>query len=1158
MTTPSPLSADPVFPTSADDAQGQFCDAFGGRYYRIDQIESLPPFFISVVSASDLWMFLSSTGSLTAGRRDSDGALFPFQTVDRIHDSAGLVGPMTALHVETESGSVLWEPFAPHTVRLHPVSRRLYKSIEGDRVWFEELNLSLGLVFRQGWATSDRHGFIRQCELENIGTAPVSVSLLDGLRNLLPAGILKRLQDTSSYLGDAYKTAELLQGSSLAVYSLAAAISDRPAPQEALTAAAVWSIGLPDATILLSDAQLPDFVAGKRLESEDYRRGLRCSYFLTSRRTLTPGNPVRWTLVADTQLTQAGIVERSRLAASADPSSDLGVAIAETSLGLRRLVGAADGCQAGGDEMVAVHHFSNTLFNVMRGGVFIDGHRLPSTDFAHFVGEHNRAVASRHQAFLRTLPDTILRSELMSRVRALGDPSLTRLATEYLPLTFSRRHGDPSRPWNRFSIRLRDEQGRVRVAYEGNWRDIFQNWEALCLSHPEFFEAVIAKFLNASTADGHNPYRVTQAGIEWEVPEPEDPWASIGYWGDHQVVYLLKLLEWSSRFQPDSLPAALRSAAFTYARVPYRIMDYTSMQRDPRNTITFDAAAHTAIMEQVDHDGSDARLVQQPGGGVLHVTLTEKLLVVALMRFSHFVPGGGIWMNTQRPEWNDANNALVGYGVSVVTLSYLRRFLVHLREVLLPALGEAPLPLSATVADLQRAVGIVLEAHRPSLARPDFTPESRRLLLDGLAGAGSAYRSHLYTTGLGEMTAVTPAELRALVGGMVTFVDHTLRSNRREDGLFHAYNQLEFTAVPAGLKLHRLPAMLEGQVAALSAGLLSPAETVSLLEALRSSALYRPDQTSYLLYPDRAFPRFLERNVIAPAAWASCPVLPEMLAQGETRLGMRDVTGHHRFHPDLVNADALETRLRLLSQDPRWTAALGRDAARVRELYEETFHHRAFTGRSGSMFGFEGLGCIYWHMVAKLLLAVQENLVAAEDAGTPEAARLKTLYYDVRAGLGFNKSPAEYGAFPTDPYSHTPGHSGAQQPGMTGQVKEEILTRLGELGVRIADGRIRFQPTFLRTVEFTRNPSVFRHVRPDGSESEFPLPPRSLAFTLCTTPVIYHVNQGPRRLRLTHADGSERFIEGDTLGCTDSGTVFSRNGDLNRIDVFLGADFRPL
>jgi hypothetical protein len=67
----------------------------------------------------------------------------------------------------------------------------------------------------------------------------------------------------------------------------------------------------------------------------------------------------------------------------------------------------------------------------------------------------------------------------------------------------------------------------------------------------------------------------------------------------------------------------------------------------------------------------------------------------------------------------------------------------------------------------------------------------------------------------------------------------------------------------------------------------------------------------------------------------------------------------------------------------------------------------------------------------------------------------------VRDGLGYRKSVAAYGAFPADPYSHTPGEGGAQQPGMTGQVKEEILTRGGELGLRIIDGRVRIQPVLL-------------------------------------------------------------------------------------------------
>lgn len=34
------------------------------------------------------------------------------------------------------------------------------------------------------------------------------------------------------------------------------------------------------------------------------------------------------------------------------------------------------------------------------------------------------------------------------------------------------------------------------------------------------------------------------------------------------------------------------------------------------------------------------------------------------------------------------------------------------------------------------------------------------------------------------------------------------------------------------------------------------------------------------------------------------------------------------------------------------------------------------------------------------------------------------LHYRVREGIGFNKTPAERGALPTDPCSHTPGHGG--------------------------------------------------------------------------------------------------------------------------------------
>jgi hypothetical protein len=76
----------------------------------------------------------------------------------------------------------------------------------------------------------------------------------------------------------------------------------------------------------------------------------------------------------------------------------------------------------------------------------------------------------------------------------------------------------------------------------------------------------------------------------------------------------------------------------------------------------------------VSHLGTDGKLVLDETGNVRHVTMMEKMLALLLAKLANFVPDGGIWMNTQRPEWNDANNALVGKGISVVTAAYLTRF----------------------------------------------------------------------------------------------------------------------------------------------------------------------------------------------------------------------------------------------------------------------------------------------------------------------------------------------------------------------------------------------------------------------------------------------------------------------------------------------------
>ena len=154
----------------------------------------------------------------------------------------------------------------------------------------------------------------------------------------------------------------------------------------------------------------------------------------------------------------------------------------------------------------------------MRGGVFSDNYTITKSLLNEHITKHNAHLADADLAIIGNLAEEFSYNELVA-ASAKGSADLQRICNEYLPLVFCRRHGDPSRPWNRFNIKTKDESGNPIVGFQGNWRDIFQNWEALAWSFPYYNNAFIYKFLNATTADGYNPYRITDNGIEWEEPD---------------------------------------------------------------------------------------------------------------------------------------------------------------------------------------------------------------------------------------------------------------------------------------------------------------------------------------------------------------------------------------------------------------------------------------------------------------------------------------------------------------------------------------------------------------------------------------------------------------------------------------------------------------
>ena len=300
-----------------------------------------------------------------------------------------------------------------------------------------------------------------------------------------------------------------------------------------------------------------------------------------------------------------------------------------------------------------------------------------------------------------------------------------------------------------------------------------------------------------------------------------------------------------------------------------------------------------------------------------------------------------------------------------------------------------------------------------------------------------------------------------------------------------------------------------------------------------------------MLYPSKELPSYLEKNLIPAELVAKSAWIQRELEAGRTRYVERDASGGVHFHPGFRNAAALRATL---EQDAAVDAA---DAHQLCEVYEAVFHHRAFTGRSGSMYKYEGLGCIYWHMVSKLLLASAEVLERATTEGADESlvARLCGCFRDIQDGIGVHKSPAQYGAFPIDAYSHTPGFLGVQQPGLTGQVKEDVITRFRELGVRVEAGELSFEPRLLRRDELLEEAMTWRYSA-GGEVGSEPLPAGSLAFTLCGVPVVYRRATAPR-IHVLDEHGAETVLEGTRLGLELSQALFRRESCVSKLLVDL-------
>ncbi|MCR5764215.1 MAG: hypothetical protein K6G00_12620 [Treponema sp.] len=1133
---------------------GFFTELNGKNVYKIENYGSMDNFFMTITSSSDIWNFCWSQGGITAGRIDSNHSIFPYYTADKVSDASSYTGNYTCIATEHNGKLSFWEPFscfyAPPTQKKAAeknLKHSIYKNFNGTQVWFEEINEELQLLFRTGWTSSEKFGLVRTSYIENLSSQKKKISVLDGCRNILPACCTSKFQNDNSILLDAYKKTDLDTDSNIAMFTVSSIVSDKAEPNEGLYANTCW-FSTSDPVILAVDApeqfieldRLPDF---KDIKTESVSKGKRSSCYICKRIELEASASENWYQTFDTALTlpqieilKASIKDRACAVKELEADIEHGDSI------MTEYIKAADGIQDTAETMSCLHHQENVMFNIMRGGIFADKGKIRPKDFLCFAAQRNAAQAKTFTEYLKDLEsptakgpadsDSMLDKpvnygDFARLVEQKKDPQFTRLFLEYMPLTFSRRHGDPSRPWNIFSIKLKTREGNPILNYEGNWRDIFQNWEALVYSYPEYIKNMCAKFLNAMTADGFNPYKINRQGIDWEIPDPTNPWAQIGYWGDHQVIYFEKLLEFYDKTRRQELLSGINEKIYTSSNVPYRIKSYSDIVKNPRVTIEFDKELSNKLKDLEAQKGSDAKLIQGTDGNPYLITFAAKALQIVIGKIASFVPAGGIWLNTQRPEWNDANNALAGYGLSVVTLCYLYRYIAHLEDIFKSTPVQTVTIPKAVKECFCNLSALYAKSDMDKCASDDM---ARKSFVDQEGLIFEKERNELYQNGYSsgeeELKCTDIAESLAIIN---RHLENSIRLNKRQDGLYHSYNTLELTDSQKGMKVSYLQEMLEGQVAILSSTLLSAEESLDVLKALRNSRMYEKRQNSYMLYPNKELPAFYDKNCVSAADAAAVASLLERT--GNTYME-KDISGTYHFNPDFRN---LNVMIDFIKQQKDSYVPTETEQKALFALYEKTFNHQSFTGRSGTFYAYEGLGSIYWHMVSKLLLAVQENFFKAHRQGKAEtAAKLEEAYYDVRSGLGYNKTPELYGAFPADPYSHTPFEQGAKQPGMTGQVKEEVLTRWGELGISIESGIASFNPVLLKKSE----------IKKDGT----------LSFTWCGVPVTYHFNSNSgESISVSKALGNgEKNTDkrtGTSLSEQESKDLFLRQGIISSIEV---------
>ena len=452
---------------------------------------------------------------------------------------------------------------------------------------------------------------------------------------------------------------------------------------------------------------------------------------------------------------------------------------------------------------------------------------------------------------------------------------------------YSRKHGDPEREYNAFSL-----GGEYFAQGNGNFRDVNQNRRCDVLFAPRLGTENIHTFFDLIQTDGYNPLVLTAstytlpaealAGILARVPEerqaeaaqllanPFTPGALAmaaedwgmgagdvlsltaaalcaadhepnadfkeGYWCDHWT-YNLDLIESYLAVYPE------REEDLLFGERRYRWYESRAVVRPRarRYHMTLNGLRQYGALDEEAKAGVDRKWAQA-GDSQAVSTLMEKLLLLCAVKTATLDAAGmGVEMEGGKPGWYDALNGLPGLlGSSMAESCELARLLAFTRR----ALGCKPgqVELYAEIANLIERVAEILAGEPDAFRR-----------WDRLNTAKERYRARTDFGFSGARRSLGREELSAMLGRM----EETVRAGictaaALGDGICPTYFIFEAAGVvetadgpmPTGLTPRPLPLFLEGPVRWLK--LDTPrAEKAALARRVRESALYDKELGMY-------------------------------------------------------------------------------------------------------------------------------------------------------------------------------------------------------------------------------------------------------------------------------------------------------------------------